>query len=321
MRIDTLRQWLPSNQRIPLAKELLLRTNLSLPQIAGRLGMHPHTLDLKRFSPQMRFQFVRALVVHTNLSPTQIAGRLDVTLTTLYHWFPNLKPKGNPMSKPRKSKRIGYARVSTLDQDPEHQIQALKSAGCTRIFTDKISGTTIRRPGLNEALRFLRAGDTLVVWKFDRLGRSLQHLIAVINDLRERGVELQSVTQQIDTNTSMGQMVFSIMAALGQFERDLISERTKLAAIRRKDKNQHWGRPSQFHDPKQVKRAQRLLRSDLPRAEVARRLGISLVALYRWFPKGKAENFGKGPRGANLPPSLSPPVVQSAPASTSEESL
>ena len=168
---------------------------------------------------------------------------------------------------------------------------------------------------MKEALDFLTTGDTLVVWKFDRLGRSLPHLIEIINDLDERGVHLHSLTQGIDTTTPMGRMVFSIMAALSEFERSVISERTRLAAQRRKELNQRWGRPSQFHDPERVKYAQRLLRSHLTRTEVARRLGTTLQVLYKWFPGGEADRFGEGSRGVGLPASQGPPPsVEEKPA-------
>ena len=196
------------------------------------------------------------------------------------------------------TEKIGYARVSTVDQDPDHQIQVLKSAGCQRIFTDYASGGRLSRPNLDLALATLRPNDTLVVWKFDRLGRSLKHLIDIVASLGERSIQLQSLTEQIDTNTAGGRMIFSVLGALAEFERALISERTKLAAAHRKEKNQRWGRPSPFHDPGKVAMAKTLLANqDLPRAEVARQLGVTPLVLYRWFPGGKPENFGKGRNG------------------------
>lgn len=194
-------------------------------------------------------------------------------------------------------KKIGYARVSTLDQDAKHQTEILKEAGCDRIFVDYASGSLVSRPELDRALGALQEDDTLMVWRFDRLGRSLQHLIDIVTSLDKRKIQLRSLTENIDTHTATGRMIFSIMGALAEFERRLISERTKLAALRRKAKDQHWGRPSQFHDPVRVQVAKTLLNNpELTRTEVARQLGISTVALYRWFPKGKAENFGKGER-------------------------
>ena len=324
--VPRLSQWFPWTKQLHVARVLLLRTDLSLVEVADRLGVGPHPparghhrqpFHLQGLPPSEQRKFIRALVVHTRLSPAQIARKLDVPSNFLLRWIPNLKLKGTEMTKarPLHSRRIGYARVSTLDQDPQHQIKALKASGCSRIFTDQISGTVIDRPALKEALDFLTTGDTLVVWKFDRLGRSLPHLIEIINDLDERGVHLHSLTQGIDTTTPMGRMVFSIMAALSEFERSVISERTRLAAQRRKELNQRWGRPSQFHDPERVKYAQRLLRSHLTRTEVARRLGTTLQVLYKWFPGGEADRFGEGSRGVGLPASQgTPPSVEEKPA-------
>src|SRR3954467_3250206 len=130
--------------------------------------------------------------------------------------------------------RIGYARVSTLDQNLDLQEDALKAAGCEKIYTDKAGGTRAERPGLERALADLRAGDRLVVWKLDRLGRSLRHLIETVTALRDRGVGFQSVQEAIDTTTSGGKLIFHVFGALAEFERDIIRERTLagLAAAR-----------------------------------------------------------------------------------------
>ena len=309
LRPGTLRRWFPRQQRLQIARQLLIRSDLSLAQVAARLGLRPDTLRWPQLSPADRFHFARQLLVYTRLPLDQVADRLEISINTLTHWFPNLKKKGNTMTPKSKRRYIGYARVSTLDQDPDHQIKALKAAGCERIFTDQASGAVRARPELTKALNCVVGGDTLIVWKFDRLGRSLQHLIEIVTSLGERQVQLRSLTQGIDTRTPIGKMTFSIMAALAEFEHCLISERTKLAAMRRHEKQQHWGRPSQFHDPERVKLAQRLLRSDLPRQEVAARLEISLPALYKWFPGGDPDRFGTGAYGAgraSLRGSLSP---------------
>jgi len=172
-------------------------------------------------------------------------------------------------------RRIGYARVSTLDQDPDHQIEVLRKAGCRRIYTDHGAGSRRARVELERALEDLKRGDTLVVWKFDRLGRSLQHLIETVTLLGKRGIQLWSVTEQIDTSKAAGRMIFGVLGALAEFERDLISERTKLAAMRRKQKNEHWGRPSVFHDPKNVAIAKSLLADpNVSRADVARHFNM-----------------------------------------------
>ena len=122
---------------------------------------------------------------------------------------------------------IGYVRVSTNDQNTDLQRNALNCAGCELIFEDKISGTKSERPGLKKLLRTLSAGDTLVVWKLDRLGRSMRHLVVLVEELRERGINFRSLTDSIDTSTPMGRFFFHVMGALAEMERELIVERTK----------------------------------------------------------------------------------------------
>src|SRR3954447_4204965 len=121
---------------------------------------------------------------------------------------------------------IGYARVSTGEQILDLQKDALTAVGCNSIYTDVITGTKAHRPGLDDALLYIRKGDTLVVWRLDRLGRSLKRLIEVIADLEGRGVGFRSLTEQIDTTTSGGKLIFHVFGALAEFERDLIRERT-----------------------------------------------------------------------------------------------
>jgi DNA invertase Pin-like site-specific DNA recombinase len=129
---------------------------------------------------------------------------------------------------------VGYARVSTLDQNLAMQEKALKQSRCLKIFTDRASGKNMERPGLDEALKFLREGDTLVVWKLDRLGRSLQDLIKILDDLTKRGIKFQSLQEHITTDTAAGRMFFQMIGTFAEFERNLISERTHngLAAAR-----------------------------------------------------------------------------------------
>ena len=122
---------------------------------------------------------------------------------------------------------VGYARVSTLDQDPALQLDALAAAGCTKVFEERASGARADRPGLRQALDYVREGDVLVVWKLDRLGRSLVHLIETVTTLEQRGVGFRSITEAIDSTTPGGRLVFHLFGALGQFERDLIRERTR----------------------------------------------------------------------------------------------
>jgi DNA invertase Pin-like site-specific DNA recombinase len=139
--------------------------------------------------------------------------------------------------------RVGYARVSTKDQDLSLQEDALNSAGCERIFREVASGSKAARPVLNDLLSRLRTGDVLVIWKLDRLGRSLKHLVTLTNDLMEQGVGLVSLKDPIDTTTSQGRLVFNIFAALAEFERDLIQERTQAGLKAARARGRKGGRP------------------------------------------------------------------------------
>src|ERR687890_252727 len=146
---------------------------------------------------------------------------------------------------------IGYARVSTEDQNLDLQRDALETAGCEQIYTDRVSGTKARRPGLEQALSHLRAGDTLVVWRLDRLGRSLRHLIDTVTELQEKGIGFKSLTESIDTTTSGGRLVFHIFASLAEFEREIIRERTQAGLQAARARGKTGGRPKALTD-KQV---------------------------------------------------------------------
>src|SRR5438552_825116 len=150
--------------------------------------------------------------------------------------------------------QIGYARVSTEDQSLALQQDALTEAGCEQIFSDVASGSTTERPGLTEALNFVRSDDTLVVWRMDRLGRSLQHLIQTIHELQDRQISFRSLTENIDTTTSGGKLIFHIFGALAEFERDLIRERTVagLAAARARGRVGGHPRASGLNTPQKV---------------------------------------------------------------------
>src|ERR671932_1025163 len=147
---------------------------------------------------------------------------------------------------------IGYARVSTDEQNLDLQRDALKKAECKKIFEDQVSGTKDRRPGLEQALSHLRSGDTLVVWRLDRLGRSLRHLIDTVTDLQEKGVGFKSLTEAIDTRTSGGKLVFHIFGALAEFEREIIRERTKAGLTAARSRGKTGGRPKALTE-KQVR--------------------------------------------------------------------
>lgn len=139
--------------------------------------------------------------------------------------------------------KIGYARVSTGEQNPALQFDALSQAGCERIFTDSASGASLDRPELGKALSELRSGDTLVTWKLDRLGRSLAHLIILITQLDARGVAFRSLSEAIDTGTASGRLLFHVMGALAEFERALISERTRAGMAAARARGRVIGRP------------------------------------------------------------------------------
>jgi DNA invertase Pin-like site-specific DNA recombinase len=144
--------------------------------------------------------------------------------------------------------KVGYARVSTVDQNIDLQMVALRGV-CARIFEDQgVSGSTAARPGLNAAMRFLKAGDTLVVWRLDRLGRSIQHLIRLIERLRKRRIEFQSITENIDTGSAGGRFVFHLLAAMAEFERQLIRERTIAGIAAAKARGTRVGRPPALSD-------------------------------------------------------------------------
>jgi DNA invertase Pin-like site-specific DNA recombinase len=183
--------------------------------------------------------------------------------------------------------QIGYARVSTQEQTLNLQQDALTQAGCEKVFTDTISGSQDERLGLSEALSHLRAGDTLVVWRLDRLGRSLRHLIETVTELSQRGIGFRSLTEQIDTTTSGGKLVFHVFGALAEFERDLIRERTQAGLRAARARGRVGGRPKAL-DPKKVELLQQLY-ADPANAidDICRTLRISRTTLYRYVTPGK----------------------------------
>lgn len=178
---------------------------------------------------------------------------------------------------------IGYARVSTDDQNLALQLDAIKKSGCERVFTDKASGARLARPGLDDALSHLRAGDTLVVWKLDRLGRSVKGLVDLVNALEARQVHFRSLTDGIDTKTPAGRFFFHIMASLAQMERELIVERTRAGLAAARKLGRVGGRKRRMTDSK-IKAAHRLLAGGVLPRDVAEDLGVSVPTLYRWLP-------------------------------------
>lgn len=176
---------------------------------------------------------------------------------------------------------IGYARVSTTDQSLDMQIDSLKKAGCHQVFTDVASAVKSVRPGLEKALAYLREGDTLVVWKIDRLGRSLAHLVQTVDQLRERGVAFRSLTDAgLDTTTRNGKLLFNLFATLAEFERDLIRERTKAGLATAAAKGRRGGRRPVITSAK-LERALRLIKDkNLTVREAAAVIGVGKTALY-----------------------------------------
>lgn len=177
---------------------------------------------------------------------------------------------------------IGYARVSTHDQTFNLQQDALQKAGCKKIFTDTASGAQTERKGLEAALAYVRSGDSFVVWRLDRLGRSLPHLIATMTDLEGRGIGFKSLTENIDTTTSGGKLIFHIFGALAEFERNLIRERTNAGLQAARARGRRGGRPKAL-TPEQQRIAQALYDDpNNPIADICRTLKITRYTLYRY---------------------------------------
>ncbi len=178
---------------------------------------------------------------------------------------------------------VGYARVTTLDQNLDLQHAALTQNGCEKIYEDRMSGSHTERPGLKLTLEVLREGDTLVVWKLDRLGRSVKGLVGLITELAERGINFRSLTDSIDTGTPSGRFFFHVMASLAQMERELIIERTKAGLLAARQQGRIGGRKRKMTDSK-IESAKKLLAHGVSPKEVAENLGISIPTLYRWIP-------------------------------------
>ena len=176
---------------------------------------------------------------------------------------------------------VGYARVSTVEQDAALQRDALQAAGCQRIFTDKASGKLEHRLALDAMLDQLRSGDTVVVWRLDRLGRSLRHLIDTVQTLESRGVAFRSLTENIDTSTPGGKLIFHVFGALAEFERDLIRERTLAGLAAARARGRSGGRPTVW-TPEKLKVARSMYDSrEHDVASIARVVGISRASVYR----------------------------------------
>lgn len=175
---------------------------------------------------------------------------------------------------------VGYARVSTDDQNLDLQLDALKAAGCEQLFTDKVSGASKAKVGLDDALRYARKGDTLVVWKLDRLGRTVKGLVELVEGIQERGVQFKSITDSIDTSTAAGRFFFHVMAALAEMERELIKERTRAGLSAARARGRMGGRKPKM-DASKIASAKTLLDSGMTGQEIANNLGVSRATLYR----------------------------------------
>jgi len=192
------------------------------------------------------------------------------------------------------SMKIGYARVSTRDQKSDLQVDALKAAGCERVYQDVASGAKTARPALDELLGQLRAGDVLVIWKLDRMGRSLKHLVELVGSLMERKVGLLSLNDPIDTTSAQGRLVFNLFASLAEFERDLIRERTMAGLAAARARGRKGGRKFALSKA-QVRLAQAAMaQRDTSVSDLCKELGIERVTLYRYVgPKGELRDYGK----------------------------
>ena len=183
---------------------------------------------------------------------------------------------------------LGYARVSTDQQDHALQLDALRAAGCDKVFVETGSGTRTDRPELAKVLEQARKDDVLVVWRLDRLARSLRHLIDIADDLNRRGVALKSITESIDTTTPSGRFMFNILGALSSMEREIIVERTRAGLIAAAARGRIGGRPPAL-DAIKVRAAKAMLASGtMTASEVARQIGCSASTLYRHVPGGRA---------------------------------
>lgn len=183
---------------------------------------------------------------------------------------------------------VGYARVSTQEQNLNLQKDALKKAGCEKIIVDKVSGTKADRPGLQRTLDILRKGDSLVVWRLDRLGRSLKHLIELMSELEERKIGFRSLQESINTTTPGGKLIFHMFGALAEFERNLIRERTQAGLTAARARGRKGGRPKALSDKQQEVTIRLYRERNHSIQEICRIMGISKPTLYQYLRQHKA---------------------------------
>ena len=202
------------------------------------------------------------------------------------------KQAGTGSHAARTGDLVGYARVSTRDQTVALQLDALNTAGCVRVFEETASGAQRDRPQLAAALDWVRAGDTLVVWKLDRLARSTKQLIETVEDLARRGIDFRCLTQDIDTTTAGGRLVFTIFSAIAEFEREIIQERTRAGLDAARARGRRGGRPPALK-ARDLKEARALLADpEITVEQVAARLKVSPSTLYRHLPGGRGAVIG-----------------------------
>lgn len=194
---------------------------------------------------------------------------------------------------------VGYARVSTFEQNLELQIDALDRAGCDKVFSEKLSGAKGERPRLAEALSHLRPGDTLVVWKLDRLGRSLKHLVETVAELEKRGVGFRSLQEQIDTTSPTGKLIFHVFCALAEFERDLTRQRTAAALAAARARGRKGGRPPKLDAKKQAQALSLYRDKTNSVTDICKTLKISRTTFYRYVAESRSGENGNKPVETN----------------------
>ena len=183
--------------------------------------------------------------------------------------------------------KYGYARVSTEDQNPAMQLAALKKAGCKTVFKDEVTGAHVNRPALTRCLKILQTGDTLIVWKLDRLGRSLRDLIAMLDDFRQRGIKFKSLTEAIDTETPTGRAMWQMIGVLAELERYLITERTRAGVKAAQRRGVKFGRKAKL-TPDRLAHARKLIDQGKSPTEAAKIIGIARATIYRALQRAAA---------------------------------
>src|SRR5208283_1488379 len=183
--------------------------------------------------------------------------------------------------------KYGYARVSTEDQNPAMQLAALKKAGCAKLFKDEVTGAHVNRPALTRCLKTLQTGDTLIVWKLDRLGRSLRDLIAMLDDFRQHGIKFKSLTEAIDTETPTGRAMWQMIGVLAELERSLITERTRAGVKAAQRRGVKFGRKAKL-TPDRLAHARKLIDQGKSPTEAAKIIGIPRATIYRALQRAAA---------------------------------